>query len=123
MASRRVLIVEDEPHIVELLSFILDVEGFEVAAATDGEAAMQTLQRDRPDVVVLDLMLPRKNGFEVLKQIKADPQLKSIPIIVLTAKGQAQDRRLAEEMGVDSFMTKPFANRDVIDEIRRLANR
>jgi DNA-binding response OmpR family regulator len=72
---------------------------------------------------VLDLMLPRKNGFEVLKQIKGDPDLKSIPIVVLTAKGQAQDRRLAEEMGVDTFMTKPFANSEVIEAIRRLTDR
>jgi DNA-binding response OmpR family regulator len=122
MASR-VLIVEDEPHILEILSFILDVEGFEVVSAADGELAMLALQRERPDVVVLDLMLPRKNGFEVLKQIKGDPDLKSIPIVVLTAKGQAQDRRLAEEMGVDTFMTKPFANSEVIEAIRRLTDR
>ena len=65
-------------------------------------------------------MLPRLNGFEVLKLAKADPALKAIPVIVLTAKGQQQDRRLAEEIGSDGFMTKPFSNRDVIDNVRRL---
>jgi len=116
----RVLIAEDEPHLVESLTFVLDREGYAVSSALDGETAMLALRSDPPDIVILDLMLPRRNGFEVLRQIKSDAALRSIPVIVLTAKGQAQDRRLAEEIGVDAFMTKPFANRDVIDQIRRL---
>ena len=116
----RVLIVEDEPHIIESLSFVLGREGFLVSSALDGEAAVEALRRDPPDLVILDVMLPRLNGFEVLKLAKADPALKSIPVIVLTAKGQQQDRRLAEEIGSDGFMTKPFSNRDVIDNVRRL---
>ena len=116
----RVLIVEDEPHIIESLSFVLGREGFLVSSALDGEAAVEVLRRDPPDLVILDVMLPRLNGFEVLKLAKADPALKSIPVIVLTAKGQQQDRRLAEEIGSDGFMTKPFSNRDVIDNVRRL---
>ena len=118
--SQRVLIVEDEPHIIESLSFVLGREGFLVSSALDGEAAVEVLRRDPPDLVILDVMLPRLNGFEVLKLAKADPALKSIPVIVLTAKGQQQDRRLAEEIGSDGFMTKPFSNRDVIDNVRRL---
>ena len=116
----RVLIVEDEPHIIESLSFVLGREGFLVSSALDGEAAVEVLRRDPPDLVILDVMLPRLNGFEVLKLAKSDPALKSIPVIVLTAKGQQQDRRLAEEIGSDGFMTKPFSNRDVIDNVRRL---
>ena len=116
----RVLIVEDEPHIIESLSFVLGREGFLVSTALDGEAAVEVLRRDPPDLVILDVMLPRLNGFEVLKLAKADPALKAIPVIVLTAKGQQQDRRLAEEIGSDGFMTKPFSNRDVIDNVRRL---
>lgn len=116
----RVLIVEDEPHIIESLSFVLGREGFLVSSALDGEAAVEVLRRDPPDLVILDVMLPRLNGFEVLKLAKADPALKAIPVIVLTAKGQQQDRRLAEEIGSDGFMTKPFSNRDVIDNVRRL---
>ena len=116
----RVLIVEDEPHIIESLSFVLGREGFLVSSALDGEAAVEILRRDPPDLVILDVMLPRLNGFEVLKLAKADPALKAIPVIVLTAKGQQQDRRLAEEIGSDGFMTKPFSNRDVIDNVRRL---
>ncbi|ODT33862.1 response regulator transcription factor [Zeimonas arvi] len=116
----RVLIAEDEPNIVESLSFVLAREGFEVEAALDGEAAIDRLRRQLPDLLILDVMLPRLNGFEVLKRVKADPALRALPVIVLTAKGQVQDRRMAEEIGVDGFMTKPFSNREVVDEVRRL---
>lgn len=95
-------------------------EGFEVEAALDGEAAIDRLRRQLPDLLILDVMLPRLNGFEVLKRVKADPALRALPVIVLTAKGQVQDRRMAEEIGVDGFMTKPFSNREVVDEVRRL---
>jgi DNA-binding response OmpR family regulator len=119
MASR-VLIVEDEPNIVESLAFLLRREGYDVATAADGDAALAALRAQRPDLMILDLMLPRQNGFEVLKAVRADAALASLPVMILTAKGQAQDRRLAEGIGVDAFMTKPFANRDIIDEVRRL---
>lgn len=117
----RVLIAEDEPHIVESLTFVLNRSGYEVSSVLDGEAAIARLRSDPPDMVILDVMLPRLNGFDVLKQLKSDPALRSIPVIILTAKGQAQDRRMAEEIGVDGFMTKPFSNRDIVDEVRRLA--
>jgi DNA-binding response OmpR family regulator len=116
----RVLIAEDEPHIVESLSFVLGREGFDVSAVLDGESVLEQLRSHRPDVVILDVMLPQLNGFEVLKRIKSDPALSAIPVIILTAKGQAQDRRMAEEIGVDGFMTKPFSNRDIVEEVRRL---
>ncbi len=117
----RVLIAEDEPHIVESLTFVLSRSGFEVSSVLDGEAAIARLRSDPPDMVILDVMLPRLNGFDVLKRLKSDPALRSIPVIILTAKGQAQDRRMAEEIGVDGFMTKPFSNREFVDEVRRLA--
>ncbi len=118
--SKRVLIAEDEPHIVESLSFVLQRKGYEVEAVFDGETALAQLRNRRPDVMILDVMLPRVNGFEVLKQVKSDAALHSVPVIILTAKGQAQDRRMAEEIGADGFMTKPFSNQEVIDEVRRL---
>ena len=118
--SKRVLIAEDEPHIVESLSFVLQRKGYEVEAVFDGETALAQLRSHRPDVMILDVMLPRVNGFEVLKQVKSDAALHSVPVIILTAKGQAQDRRMAEEIGADGFMTKPFSNQEVIDEVRRL---
>ena len=117
----RVLIVEDDPNIVESLSFVLSRNGFEVSAALDGAAALRRLQTDPPDMMILDVMLPKRNGFEVLKAVKTDPALRALPVIVLTAKGQPRDRRLAEEIGVEGFMTKPFSNTEVVEAVRRLA--
>ncbi|MCL4772395.1 MAG: response regulator [Burkholderiaceae bacterium] len=119
--ATRVLIAEDEPNIVESLSFVLGRDGFEVEAVLDGESALERLRATHPDLMILDVMLPRLNGFEVLKRVKSDPSLRSIPVIVLTAKGQAHDRRMAEELGVDGFMTKPFSNREIVEQVRRLA--
>jgi DNA-binding response OmpR family regulator len=121
--ATRVLIAEDEPHIVESLSFVLSRDGFEVSSVLDGEAAIQRLHTSPPDMMILDVMLPKVNGFEVLKLIRSDPALRSLPVIVLTAKGQAQDRLMAEKIGVDHFMTKPFSNRDIVEQVRLLAQR
>ena len=118
--ATRVLIVEDELHIVESLSFVLESEGFEVAAELDGEAGLRRLRASPPDVLVLDLMLPKMGGLEILKAMKADAALRALPVVVLTAKGRQQDRRMAEEIGVDAFMTKPFSNRDVVEALRRI---
>lgn len=120
MTASKVLIAEDEPHIVESLSFLLSREGFQVRAAADGEAAFQLVAVERPDIMILDVMLPRMNGFEVLRRVRDDPGLKGLPVIMLTAKGQHQDRRRAEESGADAFITKPFSNRDVVEQVRAL---
>lgn len=116
----RVLIAEDEPHIAESLSFVLEREGHVVSAALDGETALRMLRANAPDLLILDLMLPRVNGFEVLKTVKADAALQSIPVIVLTARGQAQDRRMIEEIGAEGFMTKPFSNHEVVALVREI---
>lgn len=118
--STRVLIVEDEPNIVESLSFLLRRAGFDVAAAGDGESALADLRSQPARLVILDLMLPKANGFEVLKAVRNDPALAGTRVLILTAKGQASDRRLAEVIGVDAFMTKPFSNREIMSEVRRL---
>ncbi|MGG7567023.1 response regulator transcription factor [Rhodovulum sp. DZ06] len=120
MTASKVLIAEDEPHIVESLAFLLGREGFDVQSAPDGEAAFTLVSTIRPDVMILDVMLPRMNGFEVLRRVRADPLLKGLPVIMLTAKGQNQDRQRADEIGADAFITKPFSNRDVIDQVRAL---
>lgn len=118
--ATRILITEDEPNIVESLTFILNRAGYDVSSVADGEAAMHRLRSNPPDIMVLDVMLPKLNGFEVLKLVKSDPLLKSLPVVILTAKGQTHDRQLAEEIGADAFVTKPFSNRDLIDQIRKL---
>ena len=119
--SARVLIAEDEPNLIESLSFILGREGYEVSAVSDGDAMLERLRSDRPHVLILDVMLPKRTGFEVLKLIKLDPTLSGIPVMVLTAKGQERDRKTAEDLGADAFVTKPFSNQDVVDRIKRLA--
>jgi len=119
--TTRVLIAEDDEHIVELLTFVLERERYVVATAPDGEAALARLRSEPHDLMILDVMLPRMNGFEVLKTVRADPRLKDLPVIVLTAKGQVQDRRTAESLGIDEYMTKPFSNQDVVDSVRRVA--
>ncbi len=120
MAALHVLIAEDEPHIVESLSFILSREGFEVTSAGDGESAFQQMADTAPDLLILDVMLPKMNGFELLRHVRAHPRLSATPVIMLTAKGQTQDRRAAEDIGADAFITKPFSNRDVVEHVRRL---
>ena len=115
-----ILIAEDEPSILEALNFVLLRAGWTVHAVTDGDAVMDAVHRERPRVLVLDIMLPKRSGFEVLKQIRADAATRALPVLVLTAKGQAQDRRIAEELGADSFVTKPYANADVVAAVRAL---
>ncbi|GAB4360545.1 MAG: response regulator [Kiloniellaceae bacterium] len=117
----RVMIVEDEPNIVESLSFVFSREGWEVAAALDGDTAIERLLSAPPDVLVLDVMLPPHSGFEVLKRVRSEPGLKHLPVIVLTAKGQEQDRHTALRLGADAFVTKPFSNRDIVQQVRDLA--
>jgi len=115
-----ILIAEDEPSILESLDFILKRAGWSIESVTDGEAALTALRRSRPRMVVLDVMLPKRSGFEVLKQIRADDATRDLPVLILTAKGQAQDRRTAEELGADGFVTKPYANAEVVGAVRRL---
>ena len=115
-----VLIAEDEPSILESLDFILRRAGYSITSVTDGEAALDAVRRHRPRLVVLDVMLPKRSGFEVLKQIRADAMTHDLPVLILTAKGQAQDRRIAEELGADGFVTKPYANAEVVGAVRRL---
>lgn len=115
-----VLIAEDEPSILESLDFILRRVGLSIESVTDGDAALAAIRRERPRVVVLDVMLPKRSGFEVLKQIRADALTHDLPVLILTAKGQAQDRQTAEELGASSFVTKPYANAEVVDAVQRL---
>lgn len=118
--SAKVLIAEDEANIAELLQFLLTRAGYDVSCAADGEAALAAVRRDRPAVLVLDLMMPKLSGFEVLKAVRADEGLAGLPILMLTAKGQEKDRQLAQELGADAFITKPFSNVDVVARVNEL---
>lgn len=118
-----ILIAEDEPSILEALSFVMQRAGWTVQSVTDGEAVISAVRRMRPRVLVLDVMMPKQSGFEVLKQIRADSATRDLPVLVLTAKGQQQDRRVAEELGADRFVTKPYSNVDVVQAVRELLER
>lgn len=115
-----VLIAEDEPSILESLEFILQRAGFSTASVSDGAAVCDAVRRLSPRLVVLDVMLPRQTGFEVLRQLRADAATTALPVLILTAKGQAQDRRIAEELGATGFVTKPYANAEVVSAVRNL---
>ncbi|MEJ8572611.1 response regulator transcription factor [Microbaculum marinum] len=118
--SRHVLIVEDEENIVESLTFLLKREQFEVTSVLDGARAIETLQSGRPDLMILDVMLPGADGFDVLRTIRSRPELENLPVVMLTARMQQQDRRLAEEIGVNAFITKPFSNAEVVSVVKSL---
>lgn len=115
-----VLIAEDEQNIAESLRFILEQAGCEVRHALDGEEALKEARAATPDVLILDVMLPSLNGFDVLKTIRSDADLKGIAVLVLTAKGQSHDRQTADALGADSFVTKPFSNSEIVAEVLRL---
>jgi len=115
---KHVLIVEDEPNIIESLSFLLERAGHTVSSETDGAMAMNQIRALNPDLVILDVMLPNRSGFDILRDIG---ELAAAPhVLMLTAKGQARDRQTAEEIGVTRFMTKPFANTEIIDAVQEM---
>jgi len=115
-----ILIAEDEPSILESLDFILRRAGWSIGTVTDGDAALEAVRRLKPRVLVLDVMLPKRSGFDVLKQIRAGSDTHALPVMILTAKGQQQDKRIAEELGADVFVTKPYANAEVVGAVRQL---
>ena len=120
MSKTRVLIVEYEPNIIESLSFILQRANFDIDTALDGTEALRRLRMQTYSILILDIMLPGISGFEVLRSIRSDKALEGLPVIVLTAKGQAADRKAAEATGATAFITKPFSNADVVERVRQL---
>ncbi|MBF0678148.1 MAG: response regulator [Devosia sp.] len=113
-----ILIAEDEPSILESLDFILRRAGWSIGSVTDGDVVVDTIRRIRPRMLVLDVMLPKRSGFDVLKQIRGDADMRRLPVLILTAKGQQQDRRIAEDLGADAFVTKPYSNAEVVNVVR-----
>jgi CheY-like chemotaxis protein len=115
-----VLVVDDEPAIRETISFILEMEGFSVATAVNGEEALTAIQALRPRVVLLDGMMPRRDGFDVCRTIKGMPALAAVHVIMLTALGQNRDRERAFAAGADYFVTKPFDESELLALLRQL---
>lgn len=118
MGKPQVLIVEDEPHIVLSLEFLLQRAGYDTVAVADGEEGLALVRRLRPDVVLLDVMLPRRNGYEVCQAIKADPELRTIPVVMLSARGQEVEVLKGLELGAVAYVTKPFGNAEILEAIR-----
>jgi DNA-binding response OmpR family regulator len=118
--TRSVLVVEDEPNIVDSLSFLMKQAGFGVQVARDGDAALRVMESRVPDLVLLDVMLPRRDGYDVCRAIRSNPAWGDVKIIMLTAKGRELDRRKGLELGADDYVTKPFSTRDIVERARRL---
>jgi len=115
-----IAIIDDEPNIRETASFIHEMEGFSVVKACNGEEGLRLIQNERPKVVLLDVMMPKKNGYEVCHAIKNNPDLNNIFVIMLTAKGQEIDQQRAIEAGADKYMTKPFDDEEIISIIENV---
>jgi two-component system alkaline phosphatase synthesis response regulator PhoP len=118
MAKPRVLLIEDEPHILLSLEFLLERAGFDTTSAADGDEGLALVGKLRPDVVLLDIMLPHLNGYEVCRAIKADPDLREIPVIMLSAKGQEVEILKGLDLGASAYITKPFGNAEILEAIR-----
>lgn len=116
----RVLVCDDDPLLLELLEFRLAAKGFEVEAARDGGEAMQALETDPPSAVVLDAMMPVVDGYEVLRRIRENPDLKALPVIMLTARKQEKDIVSALELGASDFLAKPFIPEELVARLIRL---
>ena len=108
---KKILVCDDEPYIVESVSYVVRKAGFEVVVAEDGEEALDMGRKEKPDLIFLDIMMPKVTGYEVCRQLKEDPATSDTYIIMLTARGQEEDERKALDMGADEFMTKPFSPR------------
>ncbi len=117
--SRSVLVVDDEPNIVLSLEFIMKQAGFEVRVARDGDEALGAIEASPPDLVLLDVMMPKRDGYDVCQTIRANPAWKDIRIIMLTAKGRDIEREKGMALGADDYITKPFSTREVIARVEQ----
>jgi len=118
--SRKILIVDDEPNIVMSLEFLMQQDGFDVAVAADGEQALSQLAAWRPDLVLLDVMLPRLNGYEVCQKIRANPDFAAVKVVMLSAKGRELEVGKGLALGADAYVTKPFSTRELMELVRSL---
>ena len=117
---QKVLIVDDEHNIRNILDFSLNAEGFEVISATNGEDAFNSAVKEQPDLVILDVMMPKGDGFETCRRIKQDNRTANIPVILLTARTTREDRERGQEVGADGYITKPFSPGRLIESVQSL---
>ena len=120
MSKGKILVVDDEIYIVHILDFSLGMEGYEVVTALDGEQALEKVKTEKPDLIVLDIMMPKLDGYEVCKNIKSSASTQHIPVILLSAKGRNVDQKLGFDVGADDYITKPFSPRKLVERINQL---
>jgi len=118
--GKRVLLIEDEPNIIEAIRFVLSRDGYFVDTHSDGATAIKAIAAKAPDMIILDVMLPNRSGYEVLRELRAGEATQALPVLMLTARGQLKDRELAEKYGASQFMTKPFSNSEMLGAVREL---
>ncbi len=123
MDRKRILVVDDEIYIVHILEFSLTMEGYSVLTASDGEEALKLIEQERPDLIVLDIMMPKLDGYEVCRRLRQDDQLGNLPVILLSAKGRPVDREAGLQAGADDYIAKPFSPRKLLEKIRELLDR
>lgn len=120
MPDKTILVVDDEPNVVKTLMFVLKKEGYDVSSATNGEEALTRARESKPRLMFLDVMMPKKNGYEVCQELKNDSSLRDIHIVMLSAKGQETDREKALSFGANEFMTKPFSPLGIVGRVKEL---
>ncbi len=118
--AKRILIVDDEPNIVLSLEFLMKKAGYEVSTAEDGEQALAAIHEQHPDLVLLDVMMPRKDGFQVCQSIREEDEFQDLRIVMLTAKGRDLEQEKGLSLGADDYITKPFSTQDVVNKVRQL---
>lgn len=123
MDRKRILVVDDEIYIVHILEFSLTMEGYTVLTASNGEEALKMIEQERPDLVVLDIMMPKLDGYEVCRHLRADERFGNLPVILLSAKGRPVDREAGLQAGADDYIAKPFSPRKLLEKIRELLDR
>ena len=117
---KRILLVDDEPQLLEMVKMRLEVNGYEVLTASDGQQGFDKAKSEKPDLVILDLMLPKMDGYKVCGLLKADTRYSSIPIIMFTARAQEQDKEQGEALGANAYITKPFEPKMLISKVKEL---
>ena len=123
MKKGTILVIDDEKDLIELVRYNLEKEGYDVIAATDGQSGLEVVKKHRPDLVVLDLMMPGLDGLQVCQQLRSDPRSGRIPVIMLTAKATEADRIVGLELGADDYITKPFSPREVVARVKAVLRR
>ena len=120
MAKRRVLLIDDEPSIIKVVGKRLEVAGYEVMTALDGQDGLTKAKLGSPDIIILDIMMPKMSGFEVCAALKKDPQYQHIPIVIFTGKGKDMDEKLSRELGANAYISKPHTADDLVEQIEIL---